>query len=170
MEDVYLAVSRRNNPDQWGLPGGKVDEGETDLEATARETYEEVGIKIDVRFLTPVHTAAVFGKDGKDFLVTTYLYTKADEIEIGAVEQGLIADWKLLAALCVPEFSPFSDYNRAVFDAMSRRRKSFVNEFQCTNPDCTDHPFYVTQSTNRQQHVCAWCNHQVTFVKAILQT
>jgi len=32
---------------QWALPGGRVDEGETEIEAALRETDEEIGLKID---------------------------------------------------------------------------------------------------------------------------
>ncbi len=41
-----LAVARRNDPNMWGMPGGKVDEGETEKEAAIRECYEETGLRI----------------------------------------------------------------------------------------------------------------------------
>lgn len=40
-----------NSPGQWGLFGGRVDEGETFLEAAQRELNEEIGVKIDVQHL-----------------------------------------------------------------------------------------------------------------------
>ena len=39
-------------PDQWGYPGGKIEEGESDLEAATRETEEETSLK--VRELIPL--------------------------------------------------------------------------------------------------------------------
>ena len=41
---LWLAVSRKNNPNDWGLPGGKVDPDETSQQAIRREVMEETGI------------------------------------------------------------------------------------------------------------------------------
>lgn len=41
-----LAVSRKNNHNDFGIIGGKVDKGETIEEAAIRETKEETGLNI----------------------------------------------------------------------------------------------------------------------------
>ena len=43
-----LLVRRANPPDagRWGLPGGKIDMGETIVEAAVREIYEETGVRV----------------------------------------------------------------------------------------------------------------------------
>ncbi|MBA2699059.1 MAG: NUDIX domain-containing protein [Nocardioidaceae bacterium] len=38
----------------WGLPGGHVEPGETFAQAAARETWEEVGVRVDPVELMPV--------------------------------------------------------------------------------------------------------------------
>ena len=46
---------KRANPSKWGICGGKVDLGETSLDAGIRETFEEIGIllnKDELKFLS----------------------------------------------------------------------------------------------------------------------
>ncbi|MBF84942.1 MAG: hypothetical protein CL489_10825 [Acidobacteria bacterium] len=43
-EDGFVAVSRKDNPDDFGFPGGKVEDGETPLAGVIREVYEEIGL------------------------------------------------------------------------------------------------------------------------------
>ncbi len=38
---------KRTNPSRWGICGGKVDLGETTIEACVRETLEEVGVELN---------------------------------------------------------------------------------------------------------------------------
>ena len=45
-DDQVLLVQRANPPDAglWGFPGGKIELGETLLDAAARELFEETGV------------------------------------------------------------------------------------------------------------------------------
>lgn len=45
-EDQLLVVSKKKSPDYYMLPGGKLEEGETDLEALARELQEELQLDL----------------------------------------------------------------------------------------------------------------------------
>lgn len=46
---------KKNNPGKWGICGGKVNFGETPIEAGVRETFEEIGISLnkeDLKFVS----------------------------------------------------------------------------------------------------------------------
>lgn len=45
-DGLVLAVSRKNDHKDLGLPGGSVEPGETYEAAAIRETFEEVGVQI----------------------------------------------------------------------------------------------------------------------------
>jgi len=54
-EDRLLLV-RRCDSGMWELPGGRVDVGETAVEAAVRETAEEAGVRVTVTGLVGVFT------------------------------------------------------------------------------------------------------------------
>ena len=57
-DDKVLAVQRSKNmklPLKWEFAGGKIEEGETEVECIKREILEELNIKIEIKGkLTPV--------------------------------------------------------------------------------------------------------------------
>lgn len=57
-DDKVLAVQRSKNmklPLKWEFAGGKIEEGETDVECIKREILEELNIQIEIKEkLTPV--------------------------------------------------------------------------------------------------------------------
>jgi 8-oxo-dGTP pyrophosphatase MutT (NUDIX family) len=97
-----LAVSRRDNPNDFGLPGGKVEPGEDPRDAAARELYEETG-------LTATHCSAVFSQYDGSYLTTTFMCNVEGEIDTD--ESGVIR-WVKPDVLIR---GSFGDYNRAMF-------------------------------------------------------
>lgn len=47
-------------PGTWGLPGGKVEEGETPLQGACRESSEEIGVLPDAASLSVIHDDGLF--------------------------------------------------------------------------------------------------------------
>lgn len=105
-DGTVLCVSRRNNHTMWGMPGGKVDPGEDDETAAARELEEETGLV--AKSLHPV-----FSKRDKQGFVTTTFACEA-EGQIDTDEEGLIR-WVSPSLLVNDAHSPFTDYNRDLF-------------------------------------------------------
>lgn len=112
-DGLFLAVSRKNNPHDFGLPGGKVDPGETEEQALRREVLEETGIQIgDIRRV--FEDICKSDRDSNVYSVTTFVTDTFCQSQT-SYEKGVIA-WvdkdRLLAG-------SFGKYNKKLFDALS---------------------------------------------------
>lgn len=119
-DGLFLAVSRRNDTTRWGLPGGKVDPGESNLKGAAREFREECGVFAAPDSFEPLWVGLCPGalEPPTDYWVTTYLWVDEPlRPEIMKPEEGFELRWLTREALCDPLISPFAGYNKLVFDA-----------------------------------------------------
>lgn len=98
-----LAVSRRDDPTMWGLPGGKAEAAEDLATTAARELKEETGLT--VTDLKPVFVR----KDSGGFTTTTFIGNVSGEIKTD--EEGVVR-WVNPEVLFN---GPFGQYNRALF-------------------------------------------------------
>lgn len=94
-----LVTSRKKSSGKYGLPGGKVDPGETSAQAAAREFLEEVGVR--VRLEKKAHSGLVDGRS-----VVTYFGLLEPEVVVPSVgPEGQSLSWVPVTALSTPAFA-----------------------------------------------------------------
>ena len=88
----YLLIQRGREPDKgrWSIPGGKVEPGETDAEATVREVLEETGLAVRVGAL--VGAVERDGPGGVVYDIRDYACSLGDGADPDAVRAGDDAD------------------------------------------------------------------------------
>lgn len=111
---LYLCASRRNDPENWGLIGGKVDEGETLEEAIIRETFEETGMVITKDKIVPEYV----GTCGEYECVTFLYLGDPTKLNPKSREDGIIIRWKKPLFLLD---GPFGEYNKKLFSKLMLR-------------------------------------------------
>ncbi len=81
---TILGVSRKYNPNDWGLPAGSIEPGEDAAAAAVRECYEETGIHVTLR-ANPIYVGRSNRLVCATFLALSYVG------EPRAMEEGSVA-------------------------------------------------------------------------------
>lgn len=96
--ELLLTYSR--NKQAWYLPGGKVDVGESSIQALVREVYEELAVRLDEKKLTYYYhiTADAYGEENLIMEQDCFRYPSLENVkasmEIEAVAYFSLASYK----------------------------------------------------------------------------
>ena len=104
-----LLVRRGQEPAKgtWSVPGGRVEAGETDEAATAREVLEETALRVRVGRL--VGTVERDAPAGGVYVIRDYLCTPVADADLAGVRAGDDADdaaWFTPAEVAAADTSP----------------------------------------------------------------
>lgn len=118
---MILGVSRKDDPNAWGLPGGKIEEGQTEeeaalAEAALAELAQETGVVLYKRLLNGESSLReIFRREGG----VTFQAALSSVFSVGRRapgETGRVA-WVTLKQLMD---GPFGDYNRRLLQTIGR--------------------------------------------------
>lgn len=106
-----LSVSRKDDPNAFGLPGGKLDPEETFEQAAIRETKEETGL--DIFDLEYAFSRPCLGE--KDYYTVTFIakYDPNQTIQPASPNETGVVKW--LEPKVLLEGS-FAEYNKTLFE------------------------------------------------------
>lgn len=93
-EVLMARVERGFFKGYWSLPGGYMNHSEEPVQGCVRETYEELGISVNVDDRTPIITQRSFHRDGISFMSFTYFAKWNGQISDLTLKQGEIAEAK----------------------------------------------------------------------------
>lgn len=117
-DGLILAVSRRYDKTKFGLPGGKVEPGETTGAAAVRETFEETGVQVTDCILIFRRDEPKDRPEGEDFHAYCYYATEWGGKEQDS-EEGIVR-WLSVEEL-IGSAGVFSDYNKRTLKEFRKR-------------------------------------------------
>ena len=121
-DGLILAISRKDDPTKYGLPGGKRDSNESLAQCLTREVLEETGLQIHAATKVYERVEPPNKPDGLSFYSICYYVNYW--IGVPQSLEGTIVKWVKPSFLTSSESGAFHSYNEEAFETF---RKLFPN-------------------------------------------
>ena len=106
----FLGVTRKNQPDNWGLPGGKKNKNESPEECCLRELEEETGFKGKIISFLLSRTDITVNKQVNAYLVEI---VSGNMIPEDSIKVDWISEKELLSGV-------FKNYNKQTIEKLKQ--------------------------------------------------
>jgi 8-oxo-dGTP pyrophosphatase MutT (NUDIX family) len=123
-----ILLTRRADNDQWCLPGGGMDSGESAAESCEREVWEETGLEVRVKRLVGVYShpdqLTVYPDGNKVHIVALHF-----EVEIISGEPGLSDETTEIGYFTVDEIETLDMLGRhkvRIMDTLADQPEAFM--------------------------------------------
>lgn len=118
-----LLTERKKQPGYWSPAGGVVERGESLIQATLREVYEELGLTLDPYEVTRVHSGEWPAEDNNPMpgQTTVFLYAADASPLRQLVRPGpgeAQARWFPMEAMWDEKINPFVHFYRGIRDSL----------------------------------------------------
>lgn len=127
---LLLHTTGRGREHSYGIPKGGIDEGESNIDAAIRETYEECGIKVPVKLIDKSeNTFVVTSRKYKYNKVVTYFIVKVDDLkEIGLKSPDIPKKNLQLDEVDIAGFFNYTDAMNKIMKSQSPVITTLINK------------------------------------------
>ncbi len=123
-----VLLTRRTDNDQWCLPGGMVDSGETVTEACEREMLEETGIRVQVVRLIGVYSdpdqLIVYPDGNKAFVIVLSFEVRQTGGELRITSET--SDAQFLPVERAIQMNLYHNHAEHLRDALDGKKEAFI--------------------------------------------
>jgi ADP-ribose pyrophosphatase YjhB (NUDIX family) len=123
-----ILLTRRSDNGQWCLPGGRMESGESAVEACEREVFEETGLNVRVKRLVGVYShpdqLVIYPDGNKAHIVALHF-----EAEIISGELGLSNETTGFGYFTLPELERLEFLGRhkeRIIDTIAKQSEAFL--------------------------------------------
>jgi len=120
-----LSISRKDNANDLGLPGGKLDEGETPEHACVREVEEETGLL--VKDLVLLYQGVCLSPQGEPFWTYCFLALRHSNELVQKEGEGII-QWVPWTRLLHTSMT-FAEYNSQVYSQYRKYKEEQIQSY-----------------------------------------